>query len=64
MSAPDTNVEKQTRRHRPSLGGIAFAVAVAAILLAGYIFMIASGGSDEAEDAPAPAAATEATPTE
>lgn len=30
MSAPDTNIEKQTRRHRPPLVG--FAVVVVAVL--------------------------------
>lgn len=30
MSAPDTNIAKQTRRHRPALYGIAAAVVIAA----------------------------------
>lgn len=31
MSAPDTNTEKQAKRHRPALIGIAIAVAVGVI---------------------------------
>ncbi|MEO0861196.1 MAG: hypothetical protein AAFY65_11300 [Pseudomonadota bacterium] len=31
MSAPDTNVEKQAKRHIPSLSGMSFAISVAAL---------------------------------
>ena len=31
MSAPDTNIERQTRRHKPSLWGIGIALAAAAV---------------------------------
>ncbi|MDA8587031.1 hypothetical protein N9L47_12335 [Rhodobacteraceae bacterium] len=33
MSAPDTNVEKQTRRHKPSLTGIAVAILGAGAIM-------------------------------
>ncbi len=36
MSAPNTNIETQQRRHRPVLGGIGFALVFAAVLLLGY----------------------------
>lgn len=35
MSPPDTNTEKQERRHRPVLRGILLAVAVAALAILG-----------------------------
>jgi hypothetical protein len=31
MSAPDTNVTKQARRHKPALWGIAIALGIAAV---------------------------------
>ncbi len=34
MSAPDTNIEKQTRRHKPALIGI-----IAAIAFGGAVFL-------------------------
>ncbi|MGR3541925.1 MAG: hypothetical protein ACU0BS_10920 [Hasllibacter sp.] len=55
MSAPDTNVEKQEERHKPALGGIAFALIWGLVLLAGLIaFTILTGddpvGADERID--------------
>ncbi|MCF6445874.1 solute carrier organic anion transporter [Nereida sp. MMG025] len=44
MSAPDTNVEKQTKRHRPSLVGIGAVLAFAALLFAGYMLILADRG--------------------
>lgn len=41
MSAPKTNIPKQTRRHRPALIGIAAAVAFAALALFLYLNVIA-----------------------
>ncbi|XDA99474.1 hypothetical protein AB1M95_06060 [Sulfitobacter sp. LCG007] len=38
MSAPDTNIDKQKRRHRPSLIGIWVALAVAAVVVLLMIF--------------------------
>ncbi|WP_305969589.1 MULTISPECIES: hypothetical protein [unclassified Mameliella] len=40
MSPPDTDIERQTRRHRPALTGIGTAGAVAALLLAGLLVYI------------------------
>ncbi|MEJ6402595.1 hypothetical protein [Yoonia sp. 2307UL14-13] len=48
MSAPDTNVEKQTRRHRPSLLGISVAVGFALILLCGLIIFVVERGQEPA----------------
>ncbi|MEE4189529.1 MAG: hypothetical protein V2I76_13940 [Roseobacter sp.] len=46
MSAPDTNPEKQVKRHKPSLWGIALAALIPAV-----IAVIAIGwGEDLAED--------------
>ena len=55
MTAPNTNVEKQAKRHRGPLVGIILAVVVAAS--AAYFF----AGSDELNegDATAPATATQ-----
>ena len=44
MSAPQTNVEKQADRHRPSLVGIAAAVIFALVLLFGLITFLAGRG--------------------
>lgn len=61
MSAPNTNIEKQKKRHKGPLGGIWFGLAFVAVLLVvwlGYVFMSA----DEDEPAAAttePAAVTE-----
>jgi len=35
MSAPETNVEKQTKRHKPALIGLAIAIVVFALLAFG-----------------------------
>ncbi len=45
MSASDTKIEKQTKRHKPSLVGIGAAVALAA--LAGVIYVFGGFGTDE-----------------
>ncbi|SEW19403.1 hypothetical protein SAMN04488515_1521 [Cognatiyoonia koreensis] len=37
MSAPDTNVNKQTRRHRGPIIGIALVLAFAAVLFLGLL---------------------------
>lgn len=37
MSPPDTNIEKQERRHRPALLGIAISLAFVVILV--FIFL-------------------------
>ena len=46
MSAPDTDLEKQQRRHRPALAGMGLAVILAAVLLAlfvGWLFVGTDG---------------------
>lgn len=45
MSAPETNVDKQARRHRPALWGMAVAVAVGMIA-----FLMNIAFSVDAED--------------
>lgn len=45
MSASDTQIEKQTKRHKPSLLGIGAAVALA--LVAGVVFVFGGFGTDE-----------------
>lgn len=46
MSAPNTNIKKQEKRHAPSLFGIGIAVAFAAILLAVFVMFIVGRGED------------------
>lgn len=45
MSAPDTNLERQTKRHKPALAAIAVAIAAAAV-----IFVAVTGWQGEALD--------------
>ncbi len=45
MSAPDTNVEKQKRRHKPALLAIGAVVAFAAIV---FLFNLNAAVDDEA----------------
>lgn len=40
MSAPDTNIEKQASRHRPSLMGIGAAAVFVVLLTLGAIFVV------------------------
>ncbi len=44
MSAPETNVEKQKKQHKPALMGIRGAVLFALVLLLGLIGWVASNG--------------------
>ncbi len=46
MSAPDTNLDRQARRHKPSLWGIAMAVGAAA-LFAITAFLVEGVPADE-----------------
>ena len=41
MSPPDTNIEKQTRRHKGSLGGITLAI-ILMVLAVGVWFLVSS----------------------
>lgn len=50
MSASNTNLEKQRRRHIGPLVGISLVLLVVAVMFAGYLFM-----SVDTEDQPAPA---------
>ncbi len=51
MSAPDTNIEKQERRHKPSLLGIRGILVIVALLTIAFVFYYAinSTGPDERE---------------
>ena len=52
MSAPDTNVEKQTTEHRPSLLGMSAVVIFALVLLAGLMMLtVERGGVPEGAEA-------------
>jgi hypothetical protein len=46
MSAPNTNVEKQERRHRPALLGIRGVLVFVALITIGLVFYIMVVGSD------------------
>ena len=45
MSAPDTNIEQQARRHRGPLTGIALALSVAVLGFLIWLAMVAAGGN-------------------
>jgi hypothetical protein len=50
MSAPDTNIEKQEKRHKPSLLGIKGAMLLGVVILFGIaIFTMIGGGDDIGE---------------
>lgn len=51
MSAPETNVEKQTRRHKGPLVGIAVAIAV--VIAALVVISMISGNDEVPEEAAA-----------
>ena len=46
MSAPETNVEKQKKRHRPVLLGFAIAAAFVAVLYFAYLANLAVQGNE------------------
>ena len=52
MSAPNTNLEKQERRHRGPLIGITAGLAFVAVLLLGYVFFIATPAVDTPDTTP------------
>ncbi len=54
MSAPNTNVEKQQKRHAGPLVGIVAGVAFVAVILLGFVFFT-TGGGDEDVDVAIPA---------
>lgn len=48
MSAPDTNVKKEERRHRPALTGMAVAAGFAGLLLIAFlVYIFVSAGEPE-----------------
>ena len=49
MSAPNTNLEKQERRHRGPLIGMIAGVVFVAVLLLGYTFFIATPDVDSVD---------------
>ena len=59
MSAPDTNLERQTRRHKPSLWGITAVLALAATFA--VVAMMSEGvpADEQAAGVPAEVAATQ-----
>lgn len=46
MSAPDTDVEKQEKAHKPALWGIKGAMIFAVVLLLGLIIWLAAKGQE------------------
>ena len=64
MSAPETNIEKQARRHLGALGGIAAVGVFALVLLTGFYVLTAFDGQDPegAEVQVQPGLGTEAGP--
>lgn len=50
MSAPETNVEKQKKRHRAPLVGIALAVAAGVIFMAIWLVWATEEGNTPVED--------------
>lgn len=44
MSASDTDLERQARRHRPALIGIAAALGLAGLLFLGYVTLLSERG--------------------
>jgi hypothetical protein len=62
MSAPQTNVEKQNKRHRPAIWGIASVLVFAFVLLIAYLAFLAAQGNEPGEEGTTtdiPAAATD-----
>ena len=60
MSAPETNVETQKKRHRPAIWGMAIGGVFVAIIFFAYLANIAAQGNDPTEDADGADAAVEA----
>jgi ABC-type transporter Mla subunit MlaD len=50
MSAPSTNVEKQERRHKPVLVVLRTLIALAAVILVGFIALQVAGSDDASEE--------------
>ena len=52
MSAPDTNIEKQTDRHRPALLGMGAAGLWAGGLLVAFLIWLVANGSTPEDEGP------------
>lgn len=52
MSAPNTNVKKQERRHKFPLIGMAWMIAWAAVLLVGLVIYLSFKGNEPGNDTP------------
>jgi hypothetical protein len=59
MSAPSTNVEKQERRHKPVLTVLRGLIALAALILVGFIALQVIGSGDTPEEGLVAPAATD-----
>ncbi len=59
MSAPDTNLDRQARRHKPSLWGIAIAVGAAAIFAVTAFLLDGVPADDQAAGIPEATVATQ-----
>jgi len=46
MSAPDTNLEKQERRHKPSMIALRLVIAFAVLALVGFVALQMLGSGD------------------
>lgn len=59
MSAPDTNIETQKKRHRGPLSGIALGLTFAGLLFAGLLIWTAYAADRATATSPAEAVATD-----
>ncbi|MEB8385949.1 hypothetical protein OO012_01800 [Rhodobacteraceae bacterium KMM 6894] len=63
MSAPDTNIETQEKRHKGPLSGMFIGVMVAGVMFLGLMIWLVWNGNDPGEDTPAAAESTTDTGT-
>lgn len=49
MSAPSTDVEKQSKRHRPAMWGISIVLGMTALLFLAYIANLSAQGNQPGE---------------
>ncbi|WP_417817733.1 hypothetical protein [Tritonibacter scottomollicae] len=47
MSAPDTNIEKEEKRHKPSLIAIRVSIVVVLVMLGVFLLSVANNASDD-----------------
>ncbi|WOI55294.1 hypothetical protein [Palleronia sp. LCG004] len=68
MSAPKTNVEKQKRRHKVPLAGMAWMIGFAVVLLILLVLYLSAGGNEPGDEEgsvdPTAGAGSEASATE